>query len=805
MVVVESTDLFVGALQVVRVTAEHTGSVHAHVEGEGLRSARHGADQAPGPFGYEVLVDVSAHAPGTVLPARLVMRSGGETTEVGFSLAVAEPGWTVHLVSAVSPLAFDVVRAHVELALADPAYRFTLPGGDFLRPYLDTRPEDRPVLRALAAQGRLELVARPPSGAGWRVESETLVDAERGAYARFRELKGVAATRDVVLPVGTGVEPPSKWVTQLQHDWNSRYTSPRFVCSLPRDVPVAARPRALPVPDGIDVQQARRAAEDAVSVAERFAPFVTSLAGTGSPALVKARSLLAHWSTGRADPDLLAGLREAYSLGSLVRDGSLRALTSIVDTYGSGVPVVVWNPSEQARSGVVEARLPVDLPGVRVVSADGEHPCVHEGHSVVFHAGEVLPLGWKVFHLVPGSPVGWTPGGGTQIANSSLLLTVDPARGGGVVGLVRLVDEVELIADGGLGNELVVSEDVTSGSARAGVSVWHSPVGERAVVRGRVGAVRYTQILTLWEGVDRVECVTSVDDFTSGDVPTVRWVWGPADLEAGVPGQPLPAVVGVAGSGRLGTSGSLVDAELDQDWLGRDGMVVPETEVAQPVCARYWRHGQGAAPLGGLPVGVSLRDASELLVVSDREDVRGRVRLVVPPGWSVTPDEVPFDLPAGGFLRTRVRVDRPRGAAPGRYPVRARVDPPFDVEDVAFVDVPEWGGMPDDGPVAALWFARPPEPVRVAAGGRVVVPVEVASSLWGAIAVEVRLVSPWGTWDALRPYALGGEVPARGRARFEFTVAPPRWTAPGRWWLVAKVAGAGLVHCSPAVTLEIVE
>ncbi|NUT98441.1 MAG: hypothetical protein HOY78_41175, partial [Saccharothrix sp.] len=226
MVVVESTDLFVGSLQVVRVrTSDHEGPVHVHVEGAGVRGARHGTDLAPGLFGYEVPVDVSGHPPGTVLPARAVVRHGDEQDEVDFELTVAEPGRTLHLV----PQAAEVtgVRGHLALALADPSYRFGLLA-DLVEPYLDTRPEDREPLAALVGQNRVELVDRLlPANSASVERAGTLADAERAAFDRMR---GTGA-RHVAL-VGEG-----RWFRQMHHDWNSRYSSPRFVCSLPQDVP----------------------------------------------------------------------------------------------------------------------------------------------------------------------------------------------------------------------------------------------------------------------------------------------------------------------------------------------------------------------------------------------------------------------------------------------------------------------------------------------------------------------------------------------------------------------------------------
>src|SRR5262245_12877065 len=95
VVAVESTELFVGSveapLQVVRVSGDATDATRVHVEGPGVTTPAPvlGAGHA------EVGVDTHGAAPGTALPARVVI--DGDPTD--FDLVVAEPGWTMHLVS----------------------------------------------------------------------------------------------------------------------------------------------------------------------------------------------------------------------------------------------------------------------------------------------------------------------------------------------------------------------------------------------------------------------------------------------------------------------------------------------------------------------------------------------------------------------------------------------------------------------------------------------------------------------------------------------------------------------------------
>ena len=61
--------------------------------------------------------------------------------------------------------------------------------------------------------------------------------------------------------------------------------------------------------------------------------------------------------------------------------------------------------------------------------------------------------------------------------------------------------------------------------AAESVQCYHSPLGERLVVRGRIGSVlRYTQTLTLWHDIARVDCSTTIDDFTGEDkLLRLRW------------------------------------------------------------------------------------------------------------------------------------------------------------------------------------------------------------------------------------------------------------------------------------------
>jgi alpha-mannosidase len=421
----------------------------------------------------------------------------------------------------------------------------------------------------IAPSGRGLLTHYMPAhySAGWWMdESTSLAEAEQATYRLFDDLKKVALTRNVLLPVGTDYTPPNKWVTEIHRDWGARYTWPRFVCALPREFFAAVRAelnaRGLapsphtrdmnPIYTGkdvsfIDTKQANRAAEHAVLEAERFAVFAGVLGDASYPqaALAKAWVQLAYGAhhdaiTGSESDqvylDLLTGWRDAWELGRAVRDSSLAVLSRAVDG-----DVVVWNPVAHKRTDVVTVRLDA---GARIVDADGaEVPAVVDRGSVTFVARDVPSLGWRSYRVTTGAPHSWEPLAGNMIANEHHRLVVDPARGGGVSSL--RAGGRELIADGRVGNELAVYEEypahptggegpwhllpkgpvVCSSETRAEVRTYHNPVGQRLVVRGQIdGLLRYTQTLTLWHGISRLDCRTTVDEFTGSDrLLRLRW------------------------------------------------------------------------------------------------------------------------------------------------------------------------------------------------------------------------------------------------------------------------------------------
>jgi alpha-mannosidase len=349
-------------------------------------------------------------------------------------------------------------------------------------------------------------------GAGWVThQAASLAAAEQAALEQFGQLAPVAATRNVLLPVGADHVIPSRWVTGIHRDWNSRYVWPRFVTALPseffaavrkdaaeRDVWITPQTRDMnPVYTGkdvsyIDTKQAQRAAETAVEDGERLATLAW-LAGAPYPSagLDKAwRQLVfgAHHDaiTGtEADEvylDLLAGWREAYERGDAARRDAAAHLAGLAATAalpgagGAARAVVVFNTLSVPRSGL--ATITLDLPGhrspwVALLDAAGEEvPALAEGITrradgtlagitLTFRAADVPALGYRAYLVMPSEEPersgGWRAADGTAIENGVFLAEADPARGGTLARILDKRTRTELLA--GPGNELVIQEE----------------------------------------------------------------------------------------------------------------------------------------------------------------------------------------------------------------------------------------------------------------------------------------------------------------------------------------------------------
>ncbi|GAA1645997.1 glycoside hydrolase family 38 C-terminal domain-containing protein [Actinoplanes couchii] len=434
--------------------------------------------------------------------------------------------------------------------------------------------------------------------AGWDVErKETLEEAMAEAYHQYRELRKVAATRNVMLPVGHDHNIPSKWCTEIHREWAKRYVWPRFRMGIPRDFFDAVRAGSTgfspqtrdmnPVYTGkdvsyIDTKQAQRAIETIVLDAERLGT-LAGLLGTEYPAVAldKAWKLLAYGAhhdavTGTESDqvylDLLAGWREAFELGAASRRSAVAGLAAAADTRGDGPAVLVANSLSWERGGVVRLDLDFPAPGPSAVSlgvpavadaftthADGTLASV----SLTALAQSVPSLGYQVWHVgsdTAAAVTGWLPAAGEPvIANDRFSVRMEH---GALTSILDLRSGRELLRSGGFGDQIVVQEEYPDhpywgegpwhllpkgpgvSPATAEVRVLHSAVGSRLVASSVLDELRITREVTLYHGSDRIEFRTHVD----GSIGQDRLLRVRFDLD--VPGALPVSEVGFAAIGR---------------------------------------------------------------------------------------------------------------------------------------------------------------------------------------------------------------------------------------------------------------
>ncbi len=386
--------------------------------------------------------------------------------------------------------------------------------------------------------------------AGWLAayHAKDLATAEADAYTQFSQLAPVAATRNVLLPVGGDHVVPARWATAIHRDWNARYTWPRFVTAVPSEFFAAVRTEAAergtwitpqtrdmnPVYTGkdvtyIDTKQAQRAAEAAVLDGERLATLAW-LAGADYPvaSLDKAwRQLVfgAHHDaiTGSEGDqvylDLLGGWREAWERGDQARTAAIGFLTGLADTASltgpadRGIAVVVINTLSFARTALatVTLTLPAEWSSWLSVhdDADVTVPFLATGSThdpsgtlvavtITFRAADVPGVGYRSYLVRPVTAAnadgfGWQRVDSSEpsrLENDVFVVEADAARGGTLARVLDRRTGTELLRAAGGGNELMLQPEHPAHPRWAEGPWLLCPAGPGTGTRTKAAAVR---------------------------------------------------------------------------------------------------------------------------------------------------------------------------------------------------------------------------------------------------------------------------------------------------------------------------
>ena len=224
---------------------------------------------------------------------------------------------------------------------------------------------------------------------------------------------------------------------------------------------------------------------------------------------------------------------QAQGLICKAHNEALAALTRKIDTRGPGRALVVFNPLSWVRTDVVEAD--VHLPkGAFHILGPGGVVVPHQrtaGGRVVFEARDVPPLGYAVYHVVPGpmdtQPAGALKASTRQLENDQLRIKLDGS--GLFTSVYDKAEEREVLAPGAKGNMLQLFDDRPHAHDAWDVdhnaldSYWEPGKAESVelVEAGPVRAVvkvvratersRFTQYITLYAALSRVDVRLDAD------------------------------------------------------------------------------------------------------------------------------------------------------------------------------------------------------------------------------------------------------------------------------------------------------
>lgn len=300
-----------------------------------------------------------------------------------------------------------------------------------------------------------------------------------------------------------------------------------------------------------DIKRWNRECENLLPCAEKFSSIASTLGGR-----YPASEFEQSWRiTGfNQFHDLLCGSaihgsydysRELYekaaSQGKAALTEALATLTAQIDTRGSGIPIVVFNPLAWERTDAVSVASPFPGESTRVKVTDSSgamHSAQLDADCLHFTARNVPAMGYRVFWVNRAAePVaGGVTGRGSTVENQFFRVTIDPDAGA-IKSIYDKLNARELMTGGkggallqvlleephGMsawfigkivgGEDLVGNSEVVlmdSGPARASITFDHN-----------YGSSSFVQELTLYDEVPRIDIRMTADwqEQGTGDKP----------------------------------------------------------------------------------------------------------------------------------------------------------------------------------------------------------------------------------------------------------------------------------------------
>jgi alpha-mannosidase len=299
-----------------------------------------------------------------------------------------------------------------------------------------------------------------------------------------------------------------------------------------------------------EMKVANRLCENVLATAERWATFATLMGATypDLPLDLAWRQVLfgQHHDALTGTPcdvsylDLMAGYREALELGHESVRAATQFIADAVEVPTDGNAVVVFNPMNWERGGVIRLPKPAGTDNVEVRTADGQtllsETC---GDNVEVSVQTVPSVGYTTLTLsasddAPDEPVMTTEGAFLQ--NEFWSITLDPERGGGISSLVDRKTGRELIdLSIGVGNDLgtlrednaratasweywTLGERIFASDSRADVQIEITPMKQVATITGHLGTIcTYRRTLTVRSGQRHIEADVVLDGYTQED------------------------------------------------------------------------------------------------------------------------------------------------------------------------------------------------------------------------------------------------------------------------------------------------